>query len=503
MRARPAQLMALLAVASLTACGSTVDLARSESDPRGWDGLGDMRGTAPPTSTSAPGTTIEPLPGGGSGVTTPHGGPVAEPVGEAGVDPGGAPPSVAADALAGLPGITPTTVRIGFEGAGNAAATRAAFGLPASTAPALSDALRVIFDYVNKRGGFGGRKGEFVIHETDVTEGTFAEQAERACTAFTQDHKVFAAIAAVARDTSIFPCLAKRRTVGLAYYPGIAIPTRYWDSLADYFYGPVLLGHQRSAFLVDVWIKMGLLKPDSRIGLISINEPTRQAFAQAIRDRLRQRGLKLTDEFKASDASAVGDLGRAGQEMSSAVLRFQASRVDVVLFANTAGGGPSLFMPTAESQQYRPNYGISSYEFLRTAVTLAPKEALARSVGPGWLHGYDLTDASSLPKNPERDKCVKIFRDGGITVDDKTTLTIGAVCEAVFLLRDGMNAVASGGAKSFRAGVEGLGRFLTASTDPLLFGVGRRHDAIGLYRETRFDSDCGCFHYVSPAMPIP
>jgi hypothetical protein len=408
------------------------------------------------------------------------------------------------DALSGSPGITARTVTIGFETAGNAPAIRAAFGLPDPGAPPVDEALRALFSYVNRNGGFGGRKGQFVIHETDLTEGNFETQAQAACAAFTEDHHVFAAISSIARTPSIFSCLAKRRTIGLAYYPGHAIPLSTWDGHADYFYGPLHVAYPRAGFLVDTWVRMGLLNRRSRVGIISIDEPTRQKFAQAVRDGLKRHGIPVTDEFKASDAGQLGDLGRAGQEMNSAVLQFRTRNVDVVLFANTAGGGPALFMPAAENQGYQPRYGVSSYEFLETAATLAPADALARSVGPGWLPDFDLTEPSTLPKNPERTKCVKIFRDAGVQVNAETEMSIGELCQGVFLIRDAMNRVSAGQATSFRAGVESLGRrYPTANSDPLHFAPGRRHDAVGLYRELRFDTDCGCYRYTKGPFPIP
>jgi hypothetical protein len=407
------------------------------------------------------------------------------------------------DPLLGLPGITGRTVKLGFESAGNAAAARAAFGLPNPQAPAIQDALRVLFNHVNKNGGFGGRKGEFVIHETDVLEGNWETQSQAACSALTEDNKVFAAVTSIARTPTIFNCFAAHRTIGIAYYPGLAIPLSMWDGLGSYLYGPVYLAYPRSTFLVDSWVRLGLLTKKSRVGLISIDEPTRQKYADAIRQGLKRHGIPLTDEFKASDGSQASDLGRAGQEMSSAVVQFRTHNVDVVLFANTAGGGPTLFMPQAENQHYYPRYGLSSYEFLRTLVTLVPEEALARSVGVGWLPEFDLTDPRFLPKNPERTKCLKIFRDGGIQVTGKTEITINELCQAVFLIRDGMNAVAAGKASTFRQGVEGLGRYPTANSDPLFFAPGRRHDAVGYYRDLRFNTGCTCFTYTKGPFRIP
>lgn len=502
MRAGPALASAALTVSLLAACGTTVPLAGRATDSSG-DALAVPGGSG-----------ASPQPGAGPDLNqqSPQGAAAQQTAGAPGVaiDPGSDSPGSSAvgrsdvrDALLGMPGITTRTVKLGFETAGNAAALRAAFGLPDPSAPDLGQVLKVIFDYVNKHGGFGGRKGEYVIHETDISDGSFETQAEAACAAFTQDLKVFAAVSAVSRTSSIFNCLAKHRTIGLAYYPGLAIPLSTWDGIADYLYGPLYVDHPRSSFLVDTWIRMGLLTPKSRIGILSIDDPPHQAFAQVMRDSLKRNGLTLTDEFKASPAGQLSDLGRTGQEMNSAVLQFRTHNVDVVLFANTAGGGPSLFMPVAENQKYYPRYGVSSYEFLHTAVTLAPSDALARSVGPGWLPDYDLTDPKYLPKNPERDKCLKIFRDGGIQVTGKTQISINEVCEAVFLIRDGMNGVHQGKARTFRAAVEGLGRYFNANSDPLLFGPGRRHDAISEYRETRFSTDCTCFYYTKGPFPIP
>jgi hypothetical protein len=160
-------------------------------------------------------------------------------------------------------------------------------------------------------------------------------------------------------------------------------------------------------------------------------------------------------------------------------------------------------MPVAENQHYYPRYGLSSYEFLRTLVSLVPKEALQRTVGVGWLPEFDLTEPRFLPKNPERTKCLKIFRDGGLQITGKTEITINELCQAVFLLRDGMNAVHAGTAHTFRAAVEALGHYPTANSDPLLFAPGRRHDAVAFFRDLAFNSECVCFTYSRGPFPIP
>jgi hypothetical protein len=505
MRAGSAVSAAALVVSLLAACGTTVPLTSratsgsdttlngSTTDPSsGRDGETPTLDGQSPTG---PAASVAPASSGAGGAATGAGASVP------GSSAGGS--ADVTDRLQGMPGITARTVKIGIETAGNAAALRAAFGLPDPSTPDLGAVLKVVFDHVNRHGGFGGRRGEFVTHETDLSDGNFETQSQAACAAFTEDLKVFAAVSAVSRTPSIFNCLAKHRTIGLAYYPGHAIPLSTWDGAADYLYGPVYLAHPRSSILVDTWIRMGLLTRSSRIGIISIDDPAHQAFAQAVRDGLKRHSLALTDEFKASAASQLSDLGRAGNEMNSAVLQFRSHNVDVVLFANTAGGGPALFMPAAEDQRYQPRYGVSSYEFLETAVSLAPPAALERSVGPGWLPDFDLTDPRYLPKNPERTACMKILRDGGIQVSAKAEMSIGEVCQFVFLIRDGMNGVHSGKARTFRAAVESLGHYRTANGDPLLFGPGRHHDAIGEYREMRFTTDCGCFHYTKGPFPIP
>jgi ABC-type branched-subunit amino acid transport system substrate-binding protein len=493
-------LSALLAAA----CGSTVATTASTSTANGLGGPAVASGAAPDGTGALPGTDnntgTTALPAGeaptslgtttvaGTGSTTTGTSTVA-----------GSRP--VRDSLTGRPGVTPTTIKIGLELDGDAAATRAAFGLPAAKGPTAQQGFKIMFDYINAHGGFGGRKAVMEVVETDVKEGTVEAQAQAACTKFTEDLKVFAVVASVARSTTMFDCLAQHKTIGMPYYPGLAFSAQSWDRLKDYLYAPNYLAVQRGGIIVDSWVHLGLLTKTSAIGLISVDEPVRQQFAAQVRARLKDYGFTAKDEFKMSNVHSVSDLSGTSAEMSNAVLKFRSEGIDRVLFANTGGGGPTFFMPAAENQGYAPSYGISTYEFLRTLVQLAPAAALERSDGAGWSPAHDITNTKYLPKNPARDKCAAIFK-GKITFTDTTMTSIGGICEPLLVLRDALDNVARG-SPGFRQGFEALGRYNTPYSDPLLFAPGRRHDGISMYRDFRWQKDCGCFYYVDGPFAIP
>ena len=508
---------ALLALALATACGSTVPVSQVAEQPgvaadgmpapaagMGPDATQPMDGLDAPMVAGGPGAPAAPA---GSGPSTVTGGaPIAAP---AGAQPAGtqdvtsapAGRNAVAPALSGYPGITGKTVKIGIEIAGNASALRATFGIDDPTADPET-AIRILFDHINANGGFGGLKGEYVLHEVDLASGDFETQAQAACSKFAEDEKVFAVISAIVRTRTIFECLAQRNTIAFAHYVGHAFPAQDWGRLANYLYAPDYVGVHRAGILVDAWVKQGLVDGDSKIGLISINDPGRQQFAAAIKQRLAHYGYKVDDEVVASSADDLSDLSGAGAEMSNAVLRFRSQDIDTVLFANTAGGGPFFFMPAAENQDYHPNYGISSYEFLRTLVGTAPPEALARSMGAGWSPAHDITEKQFLPPNRLRDRCYKILKDGGLQMPDNIETQVGTACEPFWLLRDTLARVTSGRAGSFREAFESLGRYASPATDPLYFAPGRPHDGISQYRHLKFNTECECFEYTAGPFPL-
>lgn len=401
------------------------------------------------------------------------------------------------DALTGMPGVTPTTIKIGLELAGNAPATRKAFGLPDPPGPDPKQGFQELVSYINKHGGIAHRRLSLDVTETDLTEGSFESQAQAVCSKFTEDDHVYAVISSVARTSTLFDCLAQHKTIGLPYYIGLAFSPTQWSRDADYLYAPGYVSDERAGVLVDSWVRSKLITKSSRIGLISVDDPAHQLFSAAVRDRLRFYGMTVTDEYKASPAKDISGVGVASQQMSNAVLKFRTENIDRVLFANTAGGGPFFFMPAAENQHYYPKYGISTYEFLRTLVTAAPKAAMARSYGPGWAPAYDLTDARFLPKNALRARCSKIFTDAGEDVSGDAQLTIGGACEPFWLLRDVLARVVSGESPDFRSAFETLGSYPTPYSDPLRFVPRARHEGIDTYRQLSFDSRYGCYKYVS------
>src|SRR5690349_20219220 len=183
---RPPALLVLVALA--TGCGSTV---QSTSVVGGAVPAGDGLTTAP----SAHGST--PVLGGPQGVSGTTGGSVLGGATGGGTSPGGGSTTGAAvegpvlvPGLSG-PGVTATTIRVGFVHDPNAGAVNKAAGVGAISSGDPSANVRAILDDINKHDGVAGRKLVPVFAQFDSTSAqTLHQQWSAVCQTFTKDNPV-------------------------------------------------------------------------------------------------------------------------------------------------------------------------------------------------------------------------------------------------------------------------------------------------------------------------
>ena len=183
------------------------------------------------------------------------------------------------------------------------------------------------------------------------------------------------------------------------------------------------------------------------------------------------------------------------QDFQSAVLAFRNAGITHVLCDS---GDFSLFMIQAQSQQFRPRYGISSYAAPQPFVqTLAPPSQLVGALGVGSAPTIDV----SAPEDPGHTAggkyCYKVLAEGGQTFSGKrfAEAIAMALCDG---LRATVAAAKAGGGLTGPDIIRGIAK--AGPTFPTAFafvsGLSPTNSALpGAGRDLGYDSGCSCWTY--------
>jgi hypothetical protein len=336
--------------------------------------------------------------------------------------------------------------------------------------------IKAVVDDINKHGGILGRTVVPLIHDisTASLEANPATQAQATCTAFTQDAHVVAVINIVAAiDLSAFyKCLAAHDTPLMS--AGF-IPTddAEFDSLAPYLYK---LTAASFSHLTPVWLSRltamgyfhgwdtttgGPASGPAKVGLLYPSVQPQQRIFADIKHRLVSAGIDVALEFQ-YDASS---LNNESASMSNAVLQMRNAGVTHILSSES---DVLLFMTAADSQHYRPRYGLTSYH--APAVQLqgtVPSTQLVGSMGVGWLPITDVDPAHDPgPVSSGETSCRTLMHTAGQESSSASAEIVEfAICDAVRMTAAAINDSKDPGSRGLHAGLAQLGnRFASALT---------------------------------------
>ena len=366
---------------------------------------------------------------------------------------------------------------------------------------------QAVINYINAHGGAGGRTLVPVFHHNDPASGTFAQQNQAACAAFTEDHKVLAVTPQNFEMDSLIACLAKKGVplVATDHVFGAWSDQVQLDQYADYLYLPSTMNFTRSGAVIDGLFGAGFFGNKPKIGLLYLDSPSIvRAVDKAVKPALAAHGLQLTDAVAISAPASETDVSNDAAQASSAVLRFRSENIDHVLFLEGAGEIPFLFMPQADAQGYRPRYGLSSYDEPEWLTVNAPLSQLAGALGVGWIPSLDVADTQD-PGNPAAALCLQIMKAAGqnVTQDRSHEHSAFGFCSSLFFLQAAFTGAPSLDPKGLRTRIESLGStFASALTFSTSFRPGR-HDGAATAATLAFDGGCSCFKYTSAPRSIP
>ncbi len=352
---------------------------------------------------------------------------------------------------------------------------------------------------INSRGGVGGRRMVPVFYDVKgETNPSTASQA--ACSAWTEDNRVFAAMTFVAEmgNDSSYACLTKRQVV---FVPLAGESNSAYSKFAPYLWTPTGLAVERAG---PVWVerlaaqkyfagwnttlgragdapvKVGLLLGNgARNGQPSMDA----ALEKSLRSELSRVGAPVVATF------AMNSIDQG----SAAVFRFKDAGVTHVIGDYSI----ALFTQSAESQRYRPRYGISSFSGGIALQLFSPPAQLAGALGVGWSPqgdvdaGQDQGDVS-----PAEARCRKIMTEAGEPTESRLAwFAMAHACDTFTFFDD---VIEASGLRP--AGLPGAAAGLGAVPPAFTFGIsypGGRPDGVTFGRDLAYSASCSCFAYVN------
>ena len=488
---------ALLVAALTTACGSTVQMTSRT-------GYGDLTASSP----GAAGSVL------GPGQSSPDG---SSPAGvPAGSGASGAPVAGGADVVppgsdgASLgrlgPGVSAKTITIGLTVQQNSAAVSSIASTYNVQLADNAGAYAALVAWVNKHGGVGGRTLKPVWFSYDPTSGNGDQLGQAACSRFTEDSQVFAALDTFNGSSTFNQCMQQRGRLMLQY--GLYFGTRAsWQRYSNEVSAEGLPLDDAGRLLADHLSSTGFLSRTTKVGaIVRGSADLKAAYEQGFVPALARHGLKVEQAQVVRDAQDSSELAGYTTDISSAVLKFQSLGIDRVVFFDSGSYAALVFSQTADKQQYHPRYGFTS---LNSVVALsgsgsaAPQDQMVGAQGISWETN---ADGLQTTRTTSATLCLSILRAAGITPSDAgTEASYLKTCQTFFLFRAAAEKAGPELTRdSFLAAVEGLGSsFVGTNTwgGATRFGPDD-HSGASVFRPFAYDPGCSCFAVSGPARPV-
>jgi ABC-type branched-subunit amino acid transport system substrate-binding protein len=394
-------------------------------------------------------------------------------------------------------GLSDDEIRIGIIHTKGAEQAAASVGAPGALID-FKAAFQTLIDDINDNGGVLGRKLVPVFFAFNPTS-PVPIQEEAACTLFTQDDPVFAALISNVHSDTLLNCLGDAHVITVAA-PGVS-----YDDAATYKAHPELVSAgsfdltRSMSVLVNGLVKAKFFDKGAKIGVIHSDEPKYVAAVAVLKKQLAKVGLEITADV----ASTPGDLAALMAGAQAGVLKFSSAGIDHVLNIGLNGPGTFLFMRQAESQGYSPQYGLSSFDEPSGLTGVATPEALEQTAGVGW---FLANDVASPEVSAAGQHCLDLVAaQGGNLSSSYSVVAVLGYCDQLNIFKAALEA---GGKtpslKSFLRGLASLGKKAPESASllgPLSYSKSRK-DGATTAQLLAYDAGCDCFSYTGKPFTV-
>ena len=471
----------------LSACGSTVQYAGTQTTtldgslggPAAGAPVTDQSGLTAPGSSTATGTTP--------------------------VTPGAAPgstagPSVSAGTPSGetLPGPSVskndhTPVTVGFELIqGGNELIAGGLGTPVNFGDGRKEVTAIVND-LNARGGINGHPIKAVFAEWNAASGDSGRQAD--CAALIDDGKAQFIVTVININSAFLECTA-RRGVPLVNSSLGAGDDELYRKYGENFYSPSLMSLNReSALLLRRLTARKVLSPGHKVGVVidGTDPQYDRVWNETEVPTLKALGLSY-------DAYTVAQQA----DVNGAVLRFKTENIQQVVFIAPNGIIATLFMQSAEQQQYRPTYGMGDSTAAWFVAKAAPRAQVMGFQGVGSLPMSNV-EVRQYPTTARERACLNLIaKEGENNADRHASITATVYCEAIYAwaaVARHVNGPITPAA--WRAAYRLVGTtYQPVTTFATNFGDGQ-HGNVSRYRDLGWSSSCSCVAYLSGLRPVP
>jgi hypothetical protein len=484
------RLLASLALGSVAACGSTVQV-RSETQSAD-QGLG-APGTSAPGAAQGPGALPEGAPG-SAPVTAPEPSGAVDVPGT--VSGGGNGTTAPVVTPTGLPAST-GPVKVGFQVVRNNASTASSFGFKLDNGDERS-AVQALIAAANAGGGLAGHRIVPVWFEVDpATAKSYAQLGQEACSTFTEDNRVLAVAGAALFDTEN-ACLSGRGIPALNGSTQIA----YSEAELRRMQTVATLGitqRRQATAVVGSAAAQSYFSGRPKVGVISVDTPAfRDGVTSTLLPRLQQAGSPVdsSNVVYGPNLTATADVGSVASTMQSAVLRFRTAGVTHVVFLTNAASYALLFMNQADSQGTSFRYALSANDAPQVLLDQGVStRQLSGAVAAGWDPYLDVRSDKVGTVPSGRGWCSSALKSLKLTASSNAEWIADMHCDAVqLLLAAGRQVTGPLSSASLVAALGRVGALPSANTWSAAVTADHRW-AVNGYRLVRFDASCGCFSY--------
>lgn len=463
----------------------------------GPDG-GSSSGTDAELGTGAPGNFSGSRTSSGSGTSGGlDGGSESSSAGAPGAAGSGSAGSAAGTAQVG-PGVTAGEVLIGRSRLKNAEGANAAMGFAVPASP-TNEIDAAMVQHINSNGGVAGRKIKLNYYTRDA-QGNKSQTAveQEMCEQWTRDNRVFAVLAG--EKDVLRGCLAKAGVPHVYENVFSNSDNKTFSTFRTYYeINAISLSHLADA-MPNQLAAGGYFSPGAKVGVVTFDDPQYQrAVSQHLKPALAKRGLALSREAYVHTPQSAEDQSRSASEFPSIVLQFKTEGIDHVIILGDAGGGLNIFMTkAAESQDYRPKYGLTSASAPQVAVDsgLVDPAQMKGAVAAGWNAIGDVGIRPYTRYGPGYKKCMAIMEKARVPIANTNDRVVALkTCDGFFFLAAAINKGAPDVTlQSFVAGAESLGAFPSALSYGTKVTASTR-DGVAVLAANPFEEACKCFKY--------
>jgi hypothetical protein len=487
------------AVASLAACGSTVQMGPAAVGAQNGQGLSAPTGAPgqPGTVGTAPGGSMPPVAGNtGTGTVTGPAGNTSTGTTSSGSSTGAKTSTSSSGVVAKAPGITADTVYIGVGYSSQTASADRAIGA-SGAAPSYDfrNVVNAVIDYANAHGGFAGRKMKALYYDFNLSDPQ-DQQQQSACDYWTHDNKTFAIPGEGDVERA---CAEKAGAVDFGAGGAVASTYQKFPHYIDV--------HSVRLDRLGPMTANGLYKSryfTGKLGYVTWDDPNyRFAYTHGYLPTLKSHGISVTDAAFVKVPQTLDAVGEMSATMSSIVTKFRTDGIDHVIIQDGhagvwAGTGLTLeFMDQAESQKYYPRYGQNANN--SPGWSGLPSDQMDKALAVLDTDFEPKDDAGWHP-NRARELCWKIEADAGYPISSSNVNDEGLAaqaCDEIFFLQTNLNRLRVITSNTFMAAVNGLGRsFPSAFVYGTQFAAGL-HDGSAAIRSAEYFADCKCLKYSS------